>query len=138
MFSFESKFNFDKKPFIHILDFLEEKDYPLRVIVNDFHSWMTDHERITKKRQDTMKIIKKLSLIGFFSNYGYRFIEDYSHFCEVSEALSKKGYLTNPPPSQDDLISLWKSVYNVFVVKKTRGRNAIYLSLTWLLDLRNG
>jgi len=80
--------------------------------VNDFHSWMTDHEE-SQKKAGHYEDNKKALLDWLFSNYGYRFIEDYSHFCEVSEALSKKGYLTNPPPSQDDFNKSMEKCYNV-------------------------
>lgn len=43
------------------------------------------------------------ALVGWlYADSGARYVKNYNQFCEVAAELAKKGYKTNPPPTEDE------------------------------------
>jgi len=77
-------------------------------LADQFDYWMR-HYTEGHKRDGHYEDNNKALIDWLMADYGYKYINNYSHFCELAIAVHKKGYATNPPPSE--------SVFDKFMEK---------------------
>jgi hypothetical protein len=78
---------------------IKQKDKTVSMLVDQFDYWMKhyDHEGRGHYEDNNKALVDWLSY-----DSGANDVKNYEKFCELASELHKKGYATNPPPSESD------------------------------------